>query len=385
MPFGLPRGFAPPIAGLLASAIRLAVALGRPGARFALEGPPHPLPIPPLSHRHARHLIVIAALALAAFAPGSDTPAVQPPTAPATLASDMPAVFKQYPAPDVLVAASPAIHRPEIRAPADFGREAGVGQGDMAARGNEQPSAIKGRASAPFTYVVEPGDTIEAIAEKFGITMDTVITANDLARPDMLDVGAELTILPVSGLVHTIAAGDTLVDIAAEYGVSTETIAAYNGLSDPQSLRVGARLVVPEGRLQVARLSASTRGGARVAPPGTLQWPTVGNATSYFSAGHRGVDLAAASGTPVYAAEAGTVVAARRDSYDYGYHLIVDHGNGYTTLYAHLSAFYADYGERVVRGDAIGAVGSTGLSTGPHLHFEVWENGVKVNPFNYLP
>ncbi|HEX9015200.1 MAG TPA: M23 family metallopeptidase, partial [Chloroflexota bacterium] len=238
----------------------------------------------------------------------------------------------------------------------------------------------------PLTYLVQAGDTVGGIAESFGISEDTILSANDIDDPTALQIGAELTILPVSALVHTVAAGDTLAGIASEYGVSQESIASYNPLPDPEGLTVGDKLVVPGGRLKVARAATSSRGGARPsAPSGSFRWPTTGGISTYFSGAHRGIDIMSRTGVPIYAADGGTVVTAIKGAYDYGNYLVIDHGNGYRTLYAHLSAFSVEYGERVGKGENIGAVGSTGISTGPHLHFEVWENGVKVDPLGYLP
>ncbi len=251
-----------------------------------------------------------------------------------------------------------------------------------------QPSAGTEKLKAPFKYKVMPGDTPGEIAERFGISTDTVLSANNLTNPEGLQIGEELLILPMSGVVHTVTGGDNLHDLALAYGVTPESIAEYNQIADPLSLQVGDKLVVPGGKLQGGRVSPSSRGGrpASAVASGSFRWPTGGSITQYFGeAGHSGIDLATGSGSPVYAADAGVVETALKLGYGYGWHLVIDHGNGYKTLYAHLSAFFADYGERVGKGDRIGSVGSTGLSTGPHLHFEVFQNGVRVNPLKFLP
>lgn len=257
------------------------------------------------------------------------------------------------------------------------------GQGDSSAK--DSPGKVK----SPFKYTVAPGDTVSGIAQRFGVTTETVMTANEIYNPNALSVGRELTILPVSGVVHTIESGDNLNYIGRLYGVSAETIAEYNGIEDPGTLKVGTKMVVPEGRILMARATGSSRGNrppaAEGGASGILQWPTVGRITQYFGGGHTGIDIAVNHGTPIYAADGGLIVTALKVNYGYGYHLIIDHGNGYKTLYSHLSAFYADYGEKVGKGERIGAAGSTGLSTGPHLHFEVFQNGVRVNPLSFLP
>ncbi len=244
------------------------------------------------------------------------------------------------------------------------------------------------RSRALQKYKVAPGDTPGEIAERFGISTETLLQANNLANPQGLQIGDELLILPVSGVLHTVTIGDNVHDLALLYGVTPESIAEFNQLADPNSLQVGEKLVVPGGKIQMARAGGSSRGGRSSEPvaSGSFRWPAGGNITQYFGEnGHTGIDLASGIGSPVYAADSGVVVTALKLSYGYGWHLVIDHGNGYKTLYGHLSAFFADYGERVNKGDRIGSVGSTGLSTGPHLHFEISQNGVRVNPLKFLP
>lgn len=255
-----------------------------------------------------------------------------------------------------------------------------------------QPSSAVSRSKKPFVYKVAPGDTVSEIADRFGITPETVIWANDLWNPEGLQIGEELVILPVSGILHTVASGDNVNDLALQYDVSAESIVEFNDLADPSFLQVGDKLIVPNGRIQVARASSSSRGGrsspqqASTLASGSFRWPAGGNITQYFGEyGHSGLDIAAQHGSPVYAADGGRIVTALKLGTGYGWHLVIDHENGYQTLYSHLSRFDVDYGERVSKGQRIGLVGSTGLSTGPHLHFEVFQNGVRVNPLKFLP
>lgn len=252
-----------------------------------------------------------------------------------------------------------------------------------------QPSGESSKPRTPIKYKVAPGDTPGEIAERFGISTDTVLQANNLTNPEGLQIGEELLILPVSGVMHTVTSGDNVHDLAVLYGVTPESIAEFNQLADPNSLQMGDKLVVPGGKIQVVRASGSSRGGrpaATASASGSVRWPAGGSITQYFGEnGHTGIDLANGAGSPVYAADGGVVVTALKLGYGYGWHLVIDHGNGYKTLYAHLSAFFADYGERVNKGDRIGSVGSTGLSTGPHLHFELFQDGTRVNPLKFLP
>ena len=255
-----------------------------------------------------------------------------------------------------------------------------------------QPSGAASGAKKPSVYKVAPGDTVSEIADRFGISVETVIWANDLWNPEGLQIGDELVILPVSGVLHTVASGDNVNDLALRYDVSAESIVEFNDLADPSFLQVGDKLIVPNGRIQPARPSSSSRGGrssqqqASTLASGSFRWPAAGNITQYFGEyGHSGLDIAAQHGSPVYASDAGRVVTALKLGTGYGWHLVIDHENGYQTLYSHLSRFDVDYGERVYKGQTIGLVGSTGLSTGPHLHFEVFQNGVRVNPLKFLP
>jgi murein DD-endopeptidase MepM/ murein hydrolase activator NlpD len=250
----------------------------------------------------------------------------------------------------------------------------------------EAPGAEQARPE-PFIYGVQPGDTVSGIAESFGISMETVMWTNDLWDPDSLQIGDELVILPVSGVLHRVGAGDSVNYLAVMYGVDVEEIVEFNGLADPDSLQVGDRLVVPNGTIQPGRGSGSSRGG-RPAPvaTGTFRWPAGGYISQYFGEnGHSGLDIAAEWGAPIYAADTGVVVTALKLGTGYGWYLVIDHENGYRTLYSHMSEFHVDYGERVVKGEVIGLIGSTGLSTGPHLHFEVFQNGYRVDPLSFLP
>lgn len=250
------------------------------------------------------------------------------------------------------------------------------------------------------TYEVAPGDTISTIAERFEISTETVLWANSLGYTDLIRIGQPLLILPVSGVLHTVAKGDTLLSLAATYGVDAEDILGYksNNISDANSLAIGQKIIIPGGKMPVSRASPSSRGGVRpaaetpaapaaaaAAPSGRFAWPTLGPIFQYFSASHFGVDISPPYGTPVRAADGGMVVRAEKLGWGLGWNLEVDHGNGYSTVYAHLSRFEVDRGERVSQGEVIGLVGTTGYVTGPHLHFAVHRNGVPINPLSVLP
>lgn len=267
---------------------------------------------------------------------------------------------------------------------------------DVPAATNDQAA---GNAPEPekrgtVTYVVQPGDTVIGLAERFGVTPETILSANRAlaGNPDLLQLGQELLILPVSGVLHEVAAGDTLVGIAGRYEVGIEAIIAYkdNNLSEPYVLHPGQKLVVPGGKWTY---SAASRGPAASGVPSGLQvqatgsfiWPTTGRITQWPWARHVAIDLGTPTGTPIYAADAGYVVESGWSGVGYGQYVLLDHGTGFRTLYAHMSKRLVQRGQTVEKGQKIGLVGSTGNSTGPHLHFEIYKDGVLRSPLNYLP
>ncbi len=243
-----------------------------------------------------------------------------------------------------------------------------------------------------ITYIVQPGDTVYDIAKRFEISGETILWANSELEdnPDLLYAGQELIILPISGVYHTVEEGDTLEGIAEEYKVDVNAIiqCEYNELKEPYEIRVGQKLIVPGGRKPYiprvvhAYSGPIPEGAAR--GTGSFGWPVSGVITQKYWSGHRAIDIGAPEGTPVYAADSGYVVYAGWKG-GYGYMLLINHGNGFETLYAHFSEYYVDAGQSVKKGELIGRVGSTGKSTGPHLHFEIRKDGVRRNPFGYLP
>ncbi len=261
------------------------------------------------------------------------------------------------------------------------------------------------RAAVPFTlipdrpriefitYTVEAGDTLYGIAEKHNVSVETLMWANGLEQnPDLLRLGQELTVLPVNGVYHTVQSGDTVDSVAKKYKAKPEDILSFplNNLTPKnQSLAVGQKIVVPGGSKpyvarQVQVYSGSAPQGAGRGS-GRLVWPASGSISQGYRTYHRGIDIASYTGNPVRAADSGYVVVAGWSNLGYGYYIVLDHGNGTQTLYAHLSRFFVNAGDSVGQGTVIGHVGSTGNSTGAHLHFEVIQGGVQQNPFNYLP
>ncbi len=246
------------------------------------------------------------------------------------------------------------------------------------------------------TYSVKSGDTVLAIAARYNIKPETIQWANPEleANPDKLRIGDRLVILPVDGVLHVVQTGETLSTIAARYKVTLQSIVDYplNALpSTDASIPVGSQLVIPEGTKpyitrQVAAYSGPIPQSAAKGS-GSLGWPAAGSVSQPFWTGHRAIDIAARTGTSVTAADGGYVIAASAGGWNSGYgnNVMIDHGNGYVTLYAHLNSIFVRQGESVSKGQQIGTVGNTGNSTGSHLHFEVRYQGAARNPFSYLP
>lgn len=273
--------------------------------------------------------------------------------------------------------------------------------GLLSRRAIAETSAPVETRGAIITYTVQAGDTIETIAARFKLLPSTLVWSNQEVedQPDQLSIGQILYILPVDGIWYEVQSDDTLSDIADKYKVTSEDIVNYplNNLSGGANLLAGAKIVIPNGVKAAAATvasSSSSSGGyasygssAAVNPAasGNFMWPTQGSLTQYFGVYHSGIDIAYAVGIPIAAADGGYVSYAGWDNTGYGYEVLINHGNGFTTRYAHLSQYYVDAGQPVARGQVIAAMGSTGNSTGPHLHFEVIYGGVPQNPLFYLP
>ena len=251
--------------------------------------------------------------------------------------------------------------------------------------------------TAVVVYMVQAGDTVASIADKFGLKQSTVITANNLGSRAFIREGQPLRILPVDGIAYTVKKGDTVEKIAKKYSSEVARISDINWLDDGGRLTIGVELVLPDGKLP-----APPPPPVRVAnikdifvPPsykqvtggGTLLWPTaVRRITQYFKRSHNGVDIAGPVGTPIYAADDGAVIFSGWNRGGYGNMMLLDHGNGMFTRYAHGSKLLYKVGAQVKKGDTIMLMGSTGRSTGPHLHFEVMLKTVRnrANPFSYV-
>ena len=244
-----------------------------------------------------------------------------------------------------------------------------------------------------ITYKVQAGDSVLAIAERFNLEGSSLLWANKALEdnPDWLQIGDELSILPVDGALHTVAKGDTIASVAKFYKVEPEVITGYagNAFAASNALEAGQKLIIPGGTKpyvarQVLTYSGSAPKDAKKGS-GAFAWPMSGFVSQPFRSWHGAIDIAASKGTTIVAADAGYVVAAQWTDVGYGRMVIIDHGNGYRTLYAHMSTYSVAVGDSVARGQAIGECGSTGNSTGPHLHFEIIQGDGRLNPYNYLP
>ena len=262
-------------------------------------------------------------------------------------------------------------------------------------------------------YTVQPGDVLFTIASRFNVSPESILWNNQDALnndPHKILPGTVLVIPPVSGIIHTIKDGDTLESVAAEYKVTVEAITIdgvqWNNLLEGRLPPAGSTLIVPGGQREfkgwepprVTRATSSGPSapalgacadvsGGGLAGSGSFIWPVnnhwVGGYN--YSLWHRGLDLAGRRGDPVYAADSGFVVYAGWSPVGYGNLIVIEHANGWQTWYGHLNQIFVTCGQDVWQGSTIGAVGSTGNSTGPHLHFETRYQGELPNPFSVLP
>lgn len=243
-------------------------------------------------------------------------------------------------------------------------------------------------------YIVKEGDTVSSIADKFGVSTDTVLWQNDLNSTDRIKPGQKLDILPVSGVSHKVTKGDTIFSISKKYDSPSQAIVdfPYNTFVNDETfeLAVGQIIVVPDGvkpsvKPSAPRIRQITPDAGTVVASGTFVWPASGTISQGFAWYHKGLDIANRAGPDILAADAGTVVVSGwPDGYGYGNRVVIDHGNGYRTLYGHLSKVYVVAGQTVARGAAIGKMGCTGRCTGTHVHFEVVKGGVYLNPLSVL-
>jgi murein DD-endopeptidase MepM/ murein hydrolase activator NlpD len=317
-----------------------------------------------------------------------------------------------------------------LLAPADSVASSLAAEGDEDAEG-ENTAAPPGNCDTSHStlycvYEVQEGDTLSTIAELFGLTSNDDVANYELLvhsnqgeiidENDPLQIGQKIRVPLYNGSIHTVLSAETLTDIADQYGVTVEEIMSVpvNGLSDADAIGIGTEILIPnptrfapifvpdesvapeeeedgaseDSSGDSSDGSGAITGGGPTSASGFI-WPASGPISSYYGPNHPlgiDIDLFNNGGAPVSAAMGGVVTfAGGNPCCSYGYYVVIDHGNGYQTLYAHLSGIAVSTGEVVAQGQYIGAGGSTGYSTGDHLHFEVQLNGSRVNPVNYLP
>ena len=258
--------------------------------------------------------------------------------------------------------------------------------GTLLASSLGQPGEVTGSVSFQ-QYTVRPGDTISGICLKFGLSnISTLIQVNGIKNVRSIWSGQRLKVPSMDGIIHTVLSGETLAAIATRYGVTVEDLLDANDLAS-ESLQVGQELFVPGARLDTESLRRamgevfahpikdsyrlSSRFGPRIDP------------ISGRKSSHTGTDFACPTGTPIYASMSGKVAYTGFSSI-YGNYVILNHHDGYQTLYAHMSKIIAKKGSYVAQGERIGLVGSTGYSTGPHLHFTVYKDSALVDPMTLL-
>jgi LysM repeat protein len=245
------------------------------------------------------------------------------------------------------------------------------------------------------TYVVVSGDTIGFIAEKFGLSLSTVLWANNLTYNSTINLGQELKILPQDGVLYKVRSGDTLSSISRSYSVDTADIMEQNGLTSANRLSIGDELLLPDGEppspVNTSRSSASITtlfSAPKASAPSSSSsgwvWPTDWRViTQYYGWRHTGLDVDGDYSTYSYASRGGVVIYSGWRT-GYGITVEVDHGDGFMTRYAHHSKNFVSVGDVVSTGQALAQTGTTGRSTGTHLHFEIIKGGRFLNPLDYI-
>ena len=358
-----------------------------------------------IAGRYTSHVAIIVVVAVAVALAGSSLVRPAPPPTPTVEALDT----------GLIAPGSAGVDQGSVFAQAGGGRLFSLALLQSYGAVVNQDAGIVQRQALPqtvrqtddrrgiITYTVQPGDTIEGIAARFGILPTTIVWSNkDIEdQPDLLSVGQVLTVLPVDGIFYTVQSDDSIDGIAKKFKAKPDDIrkSPLNNLGSGGNLLIGSRIVVPDGvkpfEAQVVdnnqRSTASGQvvsvrpGQAPVAARGRFIWPTRGFISQGYWAFHRALDIANGTGVPIAAADNGVVESAGWSNVGYGYLVVINHGNGFKTYYAHNSQFFVGAGQAVKQGQTISAMGSTGQSTGPHLHFEIRLNGTLMNPLIYLP
>lgn len=250
--------------------------------------------------------------------------------------------------------------------------------------------------SEVLEYQVQNGDTVSGIATKFGISIDTIRWANGLSSVSAIKPGQTLKILPITGVLHKVKKGETIYSIAKYYSTDAQGLVdfPFNTFVNDETfaLAVGQTLIVPDALMPKetpwqpsAYIARQTPDAGTVVASGNFIWPVSGVITQKFSWYHKGLDIANRASPIILAADSGKVIVSGwPDGRGYGNMVQIDHGGGIQTLYGHFAKLFVVAGQSVNRGDQLGIMGTTGRSTGIHLHFEVRRNNVAFDPMAYL-
>jgi len=240
-----------------------------------------------------------------------------------------------------------------------------------------------------LTYQVQNGDSVGKIAANFGVSLNTILWANNLKSGSLIKPGQELIILPISGVRHIVKKGDTISSLASKYKASQDEIVAFNNLNNDKGLLEGQELIIPNGQLSSGSvsLSAASRAGLKPMTIDISSWPTLKGFFALPAGGYNkgifhyynAVDIINSCGTPIYASADGIILEAKTGwNLGYGNYIKIQHYNGTMTVYGHLGNLYVKEGDKVTQGQTIGTMSDTGNANGCHLHFEV--RGAQ-NPF----
>lgn len=350
--------------------------------------------------RYAGHVLIIGVVVVAAW------------LARFALWDLLPAQIKINPASPAETTSSAATHNSSLPLPREDSSERTINR--LINFHTYMPSRPRSEVEV---YSVLAGDSLFAIANKFNLQPETILWSNYTALkddPDLITPAQELFILPIDGLYYQWQAGGRLDIVAENYGVNVVDIVSWPGnhldpgihLENPD-IGQGTWLVIPGGHREFVQWRVpqlirtddmkwfyagpgTCRGGylSTVQGYGSFIWPSASRNTSRgnpYGAYHHAIDISEKTGNPIYATDNGVVVFSGESTWGYGNLVVIDHGNGWQSVYAHLSQILLGCGADVYQGDQLGMAGSTGNSTGPHLHFELTINGAYVNPLNYLP
>ncbi|MEX1028399.1 MAG: peptidoglycan DD-metalloendopeptidase family protein [Candidatus Paceibacterota bacterium] len=236
-------------------------------------------------------------------------------------------------------------------------------------------------------YVVREGDSLSRIAEMFDVSVNTIRWSNDIGANGNIRIGQKLIILPITGIQYVVESGDSLSTIAEEFGGDVDEIREFNRLNDDDVLLIGDEVIIPNGEIKQSPQRSGTPSAPAPRAPrtnpapssGYYAHPAPGAIVTQRTHGYNGIDFGAGYGTPIVASARGTVIISRTGwNGGYGTYVVIDHANGTQTLYAHNSQNTVSVGQSVEQGQVIAYMGSTGRSTGNHVHFEV--RGA-TNPF----